>query len=282
MESDPVILRLTTLGHPQRLGIFRLLVRRTPDALSAGEIALALHIKPSTLSSYLGALTRSGLVTQRRQGTLLLYGLNLVGARKMVDTLFLDCCRGRPDLCLSLTSSLLYGAPTMSDRKLKVLFICTGNSARSIFAESILRKEAGDRFEVYSAGTQPFSELNPFAVSVLRDKGYDVSVLRAKNVNEFQGPDAPSLDFVFTVCNQAANEECPAWSGQPISAHWGMPDPVKAEGTEAQKRLAFQQAYGALRNRILAFTALPLETLDRISLQKAVDRIAGIESAADA
>ena len=170
----------------------------------------------------------------------------------------------------------------MSDRKFNVLFICTGNSARSIFAESILRKEAGDRFEVFSAGTRPFSELNPFALSVLKDKGHDVSVLRAKNVNEFQGPDAPDLDFVFTVCDQAANEECPAWSGQPINAHWGMPDPVKAEGTEAQKSLAFQQAYGALRNRILAFTALPIATLDRISLQKAVDRIAGMESGADA
>ena len=256
MESRDVILQLTTLGHPQRLAIFRLLMRRTPHTLSAGEIASALRIKPSTLSSYLGALTQARLVTQRRKGTSLLYGVNLEGVQAMMDTLFLDCCRGRPDLCLSLTTSLLDGATPMSDRKFNVLFICTGNSARSIFAESILRKEAGDRFEVFSAGTRPFSELNPFALSVLKDKGHDVSVLRAKNVNEFQGPDTPDLDFVFTVCDQAANEECPAWSGQPISAHWGMPDPVKAEGTEAQKSLAFQQAYGALRNRILAFTAL--------------------------
>ncbi len=281
MESV-VITQLATLGHPQRLAIFRLLMRRAPDALPAGEIASALHIKPSTLSSYLGALTQAELVTQRREGTSLRYGVNLERVQIMIDTLFLDCCRGRPDLCLSLTSSLLDGATTMSDRKFNVLFICTGNSARSIFAESILRKEAGDRFEVFSAGTRPSSELNPFALSILKNKGHDVSMLRAKNVSEFQGPDAPDLDFVFTVCDQAANEECPAWTGQPISAHWGMPDPVKAEGTQAQKSLAFQQAYGALRNRILAFTALPLDTLDRISLQKTVDQIAGMSSDADA
>lgn len=158
--------------------------------------------------------------------------------------------------------------------KYKVLFICTGNSARSIFAESILRTTAGDRFEAYSAGTTPRSELNPFALEVLAQKGHDVSILRAKNVAEFQGAEAPKFDFVFTVCNQAAQEECPAWTGQPVSAHWGMPDPVKVEGSDAEKSLAFQHAYGALLNRIKAFTALPIASLDRIALQKAVDDIA--------
>lgn len=161
----------------------------------------------------------------------------------------------------------------MSDQKYKVLFICTGNSARSIFAESILRKEADDRFEAYSAGTKPYSELNPIALEVLEHKGHDISVLHSKNVSVFQQEDAPRFDFVFTVCNQAANEDCPAWTGQPVSAHWGMVDPVKAEGTEAEKMLAFQHAYGALRNRIMAFTALPIASLDRISLQRAVDDI---------
>jgi len=163
----------------------------------------------------------------------------------------------------------------MTDRKYNVLFICSGNSARSIFAETLLRDVAGDRFTAWSAGTRPQSELNPFALEVLGAKGHDVSGLRAKNVTEFQGDDAPVMDFVFTVCDQAANEECPAWEGQPVTGHWGMPDPVKAEGTDAEKALAFQQAYGALRNRIIAFTALPFDALDRISLQKAVDDLAG-------
>jgi len=263
--------RLTTLGHPQRLALFRLLMRRYPDRVPAGELAGALGLKPSTLSAYLSALMQAGLVSQERAATSLRYAIDMEEVRRTFDYLLLDCCRGRPELCLP---AALKGAPTMTDRKYNVLFICTGNSARSIFAEAILRKEAGDRFNVYSAGTRPQSSLNPFALDVLRQKGHDIAVLRAKNVAEFQGPDAPGFDFVFTVCNQAANEDCPAWTGQPVSAHWGMPDPVKAEGTEAQKSLAFQQAYGALQNRIRAFAALPIASLDRISLQKAVDAIA--------
>lgn len=165
----------------------------------------------------------------------------------------------------------------MTDQKFNVLFICTGNSARSIFAEAILRDLSPDRFNVYSAGTKPKSELNPFALEVLEHNGHDVSSLRAKNIGEFQTKDAPALDFVFTVCDQAANEECPAWQGQTISAHWGLPDPVKVEGTDAEKSLAFRQTYGALRNRMTGFTALPIASLDRISLQKAVDDIGQIK-----
>ena len=161
----------------------------------------------------------------------------------------------------------------MTDKKFNALFICTGNSARSIFAEAIMRHEAADRFNAYSAGTKPQSELNPFAIEMLESRGIDVSRLRAKNVEEFQSSDAPQLDFVFTVCDLAANEECPPWKGQALSAHWGLPDPVKAEGTDAEKRLAFQQTYGAMRNRIMAFTSLPFETLDRASLQQQIDAI---------
>ena len=265
--------RLATLGHPQRLAIFRLLMRRYPDRLPAGEIAEILALKPSTLSAYLSALMQAGLVSQERSGTSLRYAIDLGEVRQTFDYLLLDCCRGRPDICAPLSSLPQPGDRPMTNRKYTVLFICTGNSARSIFAESILRKEAGDRFEVFSAGTKPYSELNPFALEVLEAKGHETAILRAKNVAEFQGPEAPKLDFVFTVCDQAANEECPSWHGQPVSAHWGMPDPVKVEGTDAEKSLAFQHAYGALKNRILLFTALPLASLDRMSLQRAVDDI---------
>jgi len=274
MEIE-IVTRLSILGHPQRLEIFRLLMRRFPDALPAGELAEVLALKPSTLSGYLSDLTRVGLVIQQRVGTSLRYAIALEQVQHMFDYLLLDCCRGRPDLCSPIASSTPdAGDATMVSQKYKVLFICTGNSARSIFAESILRREAGDRFEAYSAGTKPYSELNPFAIEILKQKGHDVSILRSKNVSEFQGTDAPKFDFVFTVCNQAANEDCPSWSGQPISAHWGVPDPVQAKGTDAEKSLAFQHAYGALHNRIKAFAALPFASLDRISLQKAVDAIA--------
>lgn len=274
--------RLSTLGHPQRLAIFRMLMRRYPDRVPAGELADALALKPSTLSAYLAALMQAGLVTQERVGTSLRYAIEMTEVRRTFDYLLLDCCRGRPEFCWPASFPSLIGTAPMSDRKYNVLFICTGNSARSIFAESILRKEAGNRFEVFSAGTKPRSELNPFALEVLEQKGHDVSVLRSKNVAELQGPDAPKFDFVFTVCNQAANEECPAWAGQPVSAHWGMPDPVRADGTDAEKSLAFQQAYGALRNRIMAFTALPITSLNRISLQRAVDDIGRTNAGASA
>ncbi len=272
--------RLATLGHPQRLAIFRLLMRRYPDRVPAGELAEALRLKASTLSAYLSALLQAGLVTQERAGTSLRYAVAMTEVRRTFDYLLLDCCRGRPDLCAPFSISTNSENHPMTDRKYNVLFICTGNSARSIFAESILRKEAGDRFEVYSAGTKPYSELNQFALEVLEQKGHDISVLRSKNVSEFRGADAPKFDFVFTVCNQAANEDCPAWAGQPVSAHWGMPDPVKAEGSHAQKSLAFHQVYGALHNRIKAFTALPFSSLNRISLQKAVDDIGAAQPGA--
>ncbi len=265
--------RLSTLGHPQRLALFRLLMRRYPDRVPATELAQALGLKPNTLSSYVSALMQAGLISQERMGTSLRYAIDMNAARETINYLLHDCCRGRPEICAPDFLSSSIRDSSMTDRKFSVLFICTGNSARSIFAEAILRDLAGDRFAAYSAGTKPRLEMNPFALEVLEQKGLDISALRAKNVSEFQGPDAPEFDFVFTVCDQAANEECPAWQGQTISAHWGLPDPVKVEGTDAEKSLAFHRTYGALRNRMAVFTALPITSLDRISLQKAVDDI---------
>ena len=266
--------RLSTLGHPQRLALFRLLMRRHPDRVPATELAQALKLKPNTLSNYVNALMHADLVTQERVGTSLRYAIHMDTARETIDYLLHDCCRGRPEVCSPRTSIGLGGNSSMADRKYNALFICTGNSARSILAESILRNEAGDRIVAYSAGTKPRSALNPFALDILERKGHDTSVLEAKNVSVFQRENAPDFDFVFTVCNQAANEECPAWTGQPVSAHWGMPDPVKVEGSNAEKSLAFHESYGALLNRIKAFVALPIASLDRIALQKAVDYIA--------
>ncbi len=264
--------RLSTLGHPRRLAVFRLLMRRYPDRVPATELAQALELKPNTLSTYVNALMQAGLVTQERVGTSLRYAIDMGAAQQTLDYLVNDCCRGRPEICAQMDASPVTNEST-GGSKYNVLFICTGNSARSIFAESILQDIAGKHFVAHSAGTKPRSELNPFALEVLQKKGHDVSRLRAKNIAEFQGPDAPALDFVFTVCDQAANEECPAWQGQTVSAHWGLPDPVKVEGTDAEKSLAFHQTYGALHNRMTCFAALPIASLDRISLQKAVDDI---------
>lgn len=274
MEKE-TLAQLSTLSHAGRNAIFRLLMRRFPGAVPAGEIASALDQKPSTASANLAALREAGLINQTRQGTSLLYRADVAQAQGLVDFLFRDCCRARPDICPpTRTPEGKGGAGTMFDKTYNALFICTGNSARSIIAETLLRDMGAGRFTVHSAGTNPYSELNPVAVELLRSKGHDITGLRAKTVAEFQGPDAPVFDFVFTVCDLAANEDCPPWEGQPISGHWGLPDPVKATGTEAEKRLAFQHTYGALRNRIAAFVALPLHSLDRISLQAEIDRIA--------
>jgi len=265
--------RLSVLSHAHRMAIYRLLMRRFPDALPAGEISRVLNYKPSTTSVYLSALSKTGLIRQQRQGTSLRYRMDIEAARTLVDDLFFDCCRGRPDLCPFPSSQSDNGDQKMPDRRYNVLFICSGNSARSIFAESILRHEAGEKFNAYSAGSTPSSELNPYAIEMLESRGMDVGALYSKNLTVFQKEDAPQFDFVFTVCDLAANEECPAWSGQPISGHWGLPDPVKATGTDAEKRLAFQQTFGAMHNRIKAFAALPFDTLDRASLQHHIDEI---------
>lgn len=265
--------QLTALSHPQRLSIFKLLVRRCPDRLPAGEIAQVLDIKPSTASVYLSALTKAGLIRQYRQGTSLRYEVRIDAVRGLASDLFLDCCRGRPDICAPFTEQKNADADVPTDSKYNVLFVCSGNSARSILAEAILRQVAGDRFTAYSAGARPHDRPDPRVIALLKTRDMDTSGLRSKGLDTFQTSNAPKFDFVFTVCDLAANEECPSWAGQPVSAHWGVPDPVKATGTDAEKRLAFQQAFGALRNRIEAFAALPIEELDRISLQSHVDRI---------
>lgn len=253
--------------------MFRLLVRRYPDQLPAGEIVQELGAPQNTVSSYLATLRQAGLIVQARIGRSLLYRVDMDRAGVLMAYLAADCCRGRPDLC-SPFSAASPAPRDMASRVYDVLFICTGNTARSIFAEAILRDLGAGRFNVYSAGTRPKSDLNPFALRVLEANGHDTSSLRAKNLDEFRAEGAPKLDFVFTVCDQAANEECPAWPGQPITAHWGQPDPVKAEGTDAEKRLAFHQTYAALRNRIQLFTALNVAALGRLSLQRAVDNLA--------
>ena len=151
-----------------------------------------------------------------------------------------------------------------------VLFLCTGNSARSILAEAILNREGHGRFIAHSAGSRPTGTPNPFAISLLQREGFDTGFARSKSWDEFATPDAPKLDFVFTVCDNAAAEECPFWPGQPMTAHWGLPDPAAVEGSDAQKALAFADTYRAMRRRLQAFCALPLATIDALSLRSSL------------
>jgi len=161
----------------------------------------------------------------------------------------------------------------MSDQIYNVLFLCTGNSARSILAEAILTRAGQGRFRAFSAGSHPKGEVHPYALELLKTLNHDTAFARSKDWEEFAQPDAPVMDFVFTVCDNAANEACPVWPGQPMTAHWGVPDPAAVEGTEAEKRLAFADAYRMLNNRISIFVSLPLKSLDRLTLQGRLSEI---------
>ncbi|MBI1181034.1 MAG: arsenate reductase ArsC [Alphaproteobacteria bacterium] len=161
----------------------------------------------------------------------------------------------------------------ISGKIYNVLFLCKANSARSIIAESILNRAGMGRFAGFSAGSHPKGEIHPYARELLRSFNYPVDGLRSKSWDEFAAPGAPVMDFVFTVCDDAAGEVCPIWPGQPMSAHWGVPDPAAAEGTEAERRYAFADTYRMLNNRISIFISLPMKSLDRVALLKRLDEI---------
>jgi arsenate reductase len=161
----------------------------------------------------------------------------------------------------------------VTDHVYNVLFLCTGNSARSILAEAIVNQRSGGRFKGFSAGSQPRGQVHPYALDLLQSLRLPVDGLRSKSWDEFALAGGPEMDFIFTVCDNAAGEACPAWPGQPMTAHWGVPDPAANQGSEVERRAAFRQAFAALENRIGLFLSLPLASLDRMTLQ---NRLAAI------
>ena len=161
----------------------------------------------------------------------------------------------------------------MSDRTFNILFLCTGNSARSILAESIVTHLGAGRFKGFSAGSHPKGQVHPYAIDLLNSLGYPTAGMSSKSWDVFATADAPQMDFIFTVCDDAAGEACPVWLGQPMTAHWGVPDPAAVEGSEIDRRRAFREAFTALDNRIRIFASLPLASLDRLSLQHRLDAI---------
>jgi arsenate reductase len=171
------------------------------------------------------------------------------------------------------------GNRVMTGKVFNVLFLCTGNSARSVIAEAILNKIGQGTFRAFSAGSQPKGEVNPHTLQLLKGLDYDTSQFRSKSWSEFAAPGAPPLDFVFTVCDNAAGEACPYWPGQPLTAHWGIPDPAAAEGSAAEIALAFKDAYRMLERRIAIFAALPIRSLDRLSLQAKLKDIGRLQGA---
>jgi arsenate reductase len=171
---------------------------------------------------------------------------------------------------------------TTERKSFNVLFLCTGNSARSIMGEVILNRAGRGTFHAYSAGSHPKGEVHPYTLDLLRKLNFDVTKLRSKSWSEFALPDAPKLDFVFTVCDDAANEACPLWPGQPMTAHWGIPDPAAVQGTEVERRMAFADALRMLTNRINIFVSLPIRSLSTLALQRQLDAIGKSMAPSDA
>ncbi|MBK5934306.1 ArsR family transcriptional regulator [Rhodovulum imhoffii] len=271
MEEKAAIAAFAALAHEIRLDVFRLLVKVGPGGMLAGQIGEKLGVLQNTLSTNLTILLNAGLVKNRREGRAIRYFADMNGVGIVLTYLLEDCCGNRSELCRPLLENLLKDK-TMAD-VYNVLFLCTGNSARSILAESILNAEGAGRFRAFSAGSRPAGKPHPFAVDLLEGLKHDTSFVRSKSWDEFCGPGAPKMDFVFTVCDSAAAEPCPLWPGHPMSAHWGMPDPAAVTGTDAEKRLAFAETYRMLNRRILAFVNLPLATLDGMSLKQRLDTI---------
>lgn len=285
MDMEEAILALAALAQTTRLAVFRLLVMHEPEGLPAGDIAQRLAVPQNTLSSHLGALARAGLVSPLRQGRSIVYRARIEGLSQLTTFLTEECCGGRPGLCAPTSSTGRRQGETMTERVFNVLFLCTGNSARSILAEAMLAQDGKGRFRAFSAGSQPKGQVNPMALKVLADSGYGTEGLRSKSWDEFALPNAPVMDFVFTVCDSAAGEACPIWPGTPITAHWGIDDPAGVEGSALDRERAFVLAQKFLKNRLDLFRALPITTLDAMTLQQKLDAIgktAGASSATGA
>ena len=278
---------LGALAQPTRLAAFRLLVRAGPEGLPAGEAARRLNVPHNTMSGHLAELARAGLVRSRRDGRSVVYAADLDGLAGLVEFLVADCCGGRPEECgdshplLARIADLgRHGRTSVTEhRPYNVLILCTGNSARSIMAEAILNRLGEGKFRAYSAGSSPKGEINPEAKALLAERGYDVSWLRSKSWAEFARPGGPVMDFVFTVCDDAAGETCPVWPGQPMTAHWGIPDPAAVKGTPVEVRAAFADAYRYLDHRISVLVALPFDKLDRLALRGKLHEIGTLEGA---
>lgn len=289
---------IAALDNPLRLALFRLLVREGPAAQSAGALAQQLDVPPSTLSSHLAQLERACLLRAWKVDRRVFYAADLDGLKALLGFLFEDCCDGHPEVRSHLANLLSVPRPEaghataahspterrpeMSDNPYNVLFLCTSNSARSQMAESILNRLGQGRFKGFSAGSHPAEGVHPATIALLKQLNHSTDALRPKTWDEFATEDAPELDFVFTVCDRAAQESCPTWPGQPMTAHWGVPDPAAAEGSDSEKALAFSEAYRMLNNRISIFVSLPLASLDKLALQKRLEEIGRSKPLAEA
>lgn len=282
METLNAAELLAALGHESRLSVFRLLVEAGPDGLFPTAISEHLAMPPATLSFHLSHLSRVGLIRGQKESRFIRYSAEFSVMDDLIAFLTSNCCQGTACLPKSAvcdttdkrrSSSPSIERTDMDKRVFNVLFLCTGNSARSILAEAILNHVGKGRFHAFSAGSHPAGQVNPFVLDLLHRQGLQTEGLRSKSWDEFASTEAPKLDFVFTVCDNAAGEVCPVWPGQPITAHWGIEDPAAVTGDDEAKASAVSKAFQLLNRRIVLFTNLPFEKLDAISLQSHLNDI---------
>ncbi len=274
MDKSTAITVLGALAQDTRLDIFRHLTQTGPQP--AGQVGECFSLPLATLSFHLKTLQQAGLLDCRRNGRQLIYQARGETVTALMTYLVEHCCQ--PSEFIPATAIPPKITPqestVMSQEKVyNVLFLCTANSARSILAEAIMNHLSNGQFRAYSAGSFPAGAVNPYALKLLTLQGVSTEGLRSKSWSEFAAPGVPVLDFVFTVCDNAAKEVCPIWPGQPMSAHWGVVDPAAQQGDEAQKMIAFRTALRELGNRIKIFMNLPIRSLDKIKLQGKLDEI---------
>ncbi|NOG73637.1 metalloregulator ArsR/SmtB family transcription factor [Roseicella sp. DB1501] len=278
MEIKEAAESLGALAQETRLDLLRLLIKRGPSGMAAGDLAAAIGIPASTLSFHLGALERAGLTTATRQGRNVIHAVREPGLRGLLAFLTKDCCGGRPELCGDLARLLPEPAPDAVRPAFHVLFLCSRNSARSIMAEAILSRVGGGRFRAYSAGADPAPAPLPEVLERLSVLGHDVSGLRSKSLDAFTREGAPPMDFVIALCDVPEGQPCPDFGGVALTAQWPLPDPARFEAGP-QRVLLVNELYASLRRRIEAFVGLPFGNLSRRAAQERLEALADVIAA---
>lgn len=281
LEAAGAVDLLGALAQTTRLEIFRLLMRYRPHGLAAGDIGRLLAVQHNTLSTHLAALEQVGLLASRREGRHIIFAAVPDRADALLGFMSEACCTQRPAAC-EASESLTYPSrkeAQLTDAPLRVLVVCTGNSARSIMAEAVLNREGLGRIQAFSAGSRPHEAPHSLAIGLLAELGYATEGFRSKSWDEFLGPDAMRLDLVITVCDSAADDACPAFPGVPMRVHWGLDDPAQVAGPVEARRAAFRRSYRDLAARVTAFVNLPFEKMSLAELEPVLAAIGRMDGA---
>lgn len=278
LDAERMVAQLQALAQPSRLAAMRVLARHRPFGLPAGDIARLLAVPHNTMSTHLATLEEAGLVRSRREGRSIIYAAEPNACALLAGQLSADldppAKRG-----VRAASLPVRAEPKETAKPWRVLVLCTRNSARSLMAEALINREGRGRFMAVSAGSLPGAAPNPSALRLLADLGYPTKALAAKSWAGFAEAGAEPIDFVITVCDEAAGEPCPAWPGHPLAAHWGIPDPIEAGASEAEERVAVLTAYRQLGQRVTAFVNLPITQMDLATLKAEIQAIGRMDGA---